>query len=278
MAARRGATRLAAVLTLVAGLVAIGAVPAAAADDSVGIRLPSRFTAGGSAGSVSVSVTKRTEGCVLVRTALAIRLEQLPADQVKVEVSRDGDWRSLRVSSAGDGLVVTEHTAPNQPVLCRKKSLSVRYRVTFLKGAPGGEATLVAEAYTGGGGLIDRAAGTRDVVNRSGVVPTSRTESPTPPPTTEPADLPGQQSPAAAAAGQPGQGDGGGLFGVGAVVMLLGVVMVGVGIALLVALLRRARADRDEPAAPAYPGGGPLPPSAGGDGDHPTLILPRVPY
>lgn len=276
MAVRRGATRLAAVLTLVAGLVAIGAAPAAAAEDNVGIRLPSRFTAGGSAGSVSVSVTKRTEGCVVVRTALAIRLEQLPADQVAVEVSRDGEWRPLSVSSAGDGLVVTERTAPNQPVLCRKRSLSVRYRVTFLGGAPGGEATLVAEAYTGGGGLIDRAAGTRSVVNHSGVVPTPRTtESPTPSPATEAAGVAGQQSPGALA-GQPRQNGGGDFFGVGAVVMLLGVVMVGVGIALLVVLLRRARADR-EPVSVAYPGGGPLPPPPGGE-DHPTLILPRVPH
>lgn len=289
MPVRRGAARLAARLALVTGLMATGlvvtgAAPAAAADDTVGLRLPSRFTAGG-AGSVSVSVAKRTEGCVSVRTTLAIRLRQLPADQVRVEVSRDGQWRAVGVSDAGGGLVVTERVAPDRDRLCRKRSVSVRYRVTFLAGAPGGAATLIAEAYTGSGDLFDRAAGTRTVVNRTGVVPTPLVSAA--PTATPEVDSAGQQAPPVAA--PPHQGQDGGFSGLGALVMALGLVMVGVGIALLVLLVRRSRADQGQLPVPSYVlskrvarhrgrGGLPSTPPPGDDGDPPTLLIPRVPY
>lgn len=291
MPVRRGAARLAALLTLVTGLVVTGLLatgaPAAAADDTVVLRLPSRFTAGGSAGSVSVSVAKRTDGCVSVRTTLAIRLRQLPVDQVRVEVSRDGRWRAVGVSDAGGGLVVTERVAPDRDRLCRKRSVSVRYRVTFLAGAPGGAATLTAEAYTGAGALIDRAAGTRTVVNRTGVVVPTPLVSEVPTPTPESVDPVGQLAPPVAA--PPQQGQDGGFSGLGALVMALGLVMVGVGIALLVLLVRRSRADRDQLPVPPYVlpkraarhrgRGGPSPASPpGDDGDPPTLLIPRVPY
>lgn len=294
---RRGAVRLAAILTLVVGVVVGAAAPAAADDDRVSLRLPSSFTAGGSAGTVNVTVTKRTDGCVSVRTVLAVRLPGLPADQVAIQVAMDGQWRRVPVSEDGDGLVVTDQTAPDRSRLCKKRSVTVRYRVAFLAGSPGGEATLVGAAYTAGGDLIERAVGTR-MVKGGAVPPPSPSASPSPQVTDEPVQTP-------AAAGSPtaqAASDEGGFFGIGTLAMLLGVVMVGVGIALLVMLLRRSREEGDAAPGryrggghrrggyqggdyPGYPAGYPrgIPPAypparpVGGAGGDATQILPQVP-
>ncbi|HEX2774122.1 MAG TPA: hypothetical protein VHN18_17065 [Micromonosporaceae bacterium] len=278
---QRGGARIAMILTLAAGLVAVGSAPAMAADDSVEVRLPSRFTAGGSPATVSVSVEKRTDGCTRVQTALAFRLTGLPADQVTVEVSDDGEWRSVNVTDAGDGLVVTERTTPERSFLCKRRDTSVRYRVAFLEGAPGGRVTVVAEAYSAGGGLMDRDASARTVISRNG---------PSPSPSTSAtaggqAPAPGANGPSVAVAAPGGQSidPDDSSFGLGTLVMLFGVAMVVLGIALLVFLLRRNRAEPDEPGGYGYPYLPPpsLPPpppparSFGGNGEQ-TLILPKV--
>lgn len=270
MAVRRRGVRFAMVLTVAAGLVAIGAAPAAAADDNVGIRLPTRFTAG-SPGSVTVSVAKRTSGCVTVRTALAMRLPGLAAEQVRVEVNSGDEWRRIGAAAAGDGLVVTERSVPDKAVICKRRSTSVRYRVTFLDSAPSGRVTMVAEGYSAGGGLIDRAAGTRSVVGGKGVSPSSSAPSAAVAPAAKPTvEL-------AAPGGHPAEPPGSG-FGVSTLVMLFGLALVGVGGALLILLLRRNRADPDEPGEYAFPGSGPPPPPpVGGDADA-TRILPRTRY
>jgi hypothetical protein len=276
MGVRLIAARLATVLALLAGLLALVAAPASAADDTVVIKLPSTFRAGGSAGSVVVAVTKRTHGCVSVRTALGIRLPDLSPDQVIVQVLHDGRWRQLDVSDGRDGLLMTDRTAADRDSLCQRKSLTARYRLTFLEDAPSGLANLVAEAYTADGDLIDRATGARRVVGGRSPSATRAAETPTPSPT----DQAGQaaQSPQVvpAASGKPGGGTG--LFSMGTAVLLVGLAMVGVGIALLGFLVWRARADRAEAAwAPRFGPQPPPPPPAGGDGDS-TTILPRVPY
>lgn len=267
MAVPRGGARFAMVLTVAAGLVAMGAAPAAAADDSVGVRLPTQFTAG-SPGSVTVSVAKRTRGCVTVRTALTMRLSGLAPDRVRVEVESGDEWRSIGVASGGDGLVVTERSVPDKEVICRRRSTSVHYRVTFLESAPSGRVTVVGEAYSTGGGLIDRAAGSRSVVGGKGISPAAASPSgaPAAKPTVE-----------LAAPDRPAEPTGSG-FGVSTLVMLFGLALVGLGGALLVLLLRRNRADPDEPGGYAFPGPGPPPPPpVGGDADA-TLILRRTRY
>ena len=73
MTVRRRAARLAAVCGLVGGLVMLGASPALADEDSVRVGAASSFAAGGSAQGVNVAVRKRTDGCVLLRTALGLQ-------------------------------------------------------------------------------------------------------------------------------------------------------------------------------------------------------------
>lgn len=292
MSVRRGAMRLAAVLTVL-GFVLVGAAaPAAADEDRVKIKVPGRFSAGGSAGAVNVSVAKRTDGCISVRTGLGIWLPGLRADQVEIQVRTDGKWRPVAASPGGDSMVATALTVPDKSQLCKGKDTSVRYRVIFRHGAPGGQVSIVAEAHTARGALVGRAIDTAQVVGRTGAAPAPQVSlSPTPEPTEEPIDEEVEEEiddptspPAAGAVESPADaasGTGGG-FGIGTVVMLVGGAMVAMGAALLVVLLRRSRSGNDDPGGGNHPGGGaaPRPPFPGGPsggGGDATLLLPRVP-
>lgn len=275
---RRGAARLAAVFTVLVAFLALGAAPARAADDRVQLRLPSSFTAGGAAGSVTVVVTRRSDGCVDVRTGLLVRLPGLTADRLRVEVAQDGDWQQVALTGRGDGLVVTGRTAPEKDRLCERKSIAMRYRIAFLDGAPGGTASMGAAAYAASGALIGQVGDNRRVRGPSPSPSASPSPTPTPSATataepTEAAAAP-QQTPTQASVPVAAQRNDGG-FGLGTAVMLVGVAMVGIGIGLLVLLLRRGRGDRDDPGSGGYPYVVTPPPSPfGGGGESPTLILP----
>jgi hypothetical protein len=258
MSVRRQATRLAIVCGLLGGLVAVGASPALADEDSVRVRAASSFNANGSPGGVSVEVRKRTDGCVMVGTVLALRLDGLSADQVQVQVASDGHWVPVSVSGGGNG-VVTGRTSPANPTLCKGKSVTVRYRVAFLPGAPAGRLQVVGEASAASGRVLGRGADTSKVVGKlagSGSPTPSRKPSPTPSAVaTVPATA---EENAVAAAGDTTTGrttsaaeesSGGSMY------MFIGIALVLVGAGLIALLVRRSRADK-EPAEgySAYPG------------------------
>ncbi|MFY1654309.1 hypothetical protein ACN27J_25930 [Solwaraspora sp. WMMB762] len=282
MSVRRGAARLATVLALTVGTAVLAAGPAYGQDERVRIGLPSKFAVGEKAGGVTVKVTKRTDGCVAVRTALAIRLPGVTPDQVGVQARIDDDWVTVPLWDNGDGLLLTEHTAPEDDELCKGKSRSVRYRMAFRAGAPAGVAHIVGEAYTAGGVLLGREAGAKRVGGRlagtyqPGPPTPSPSAEPTPEPTVDsaavepsdaPAVLPDQDLLAAAgSAGGPAGDDG---SGIGTGVMAAGIGMVAVGIALLVLLVRRLRPTRSAPGGTGGPGG-----DVGGGGA--TMLLPRI--
>ncbi|HEX5595776.1 MAG TPA: hypothetical protein VFX61_07130 [Micromonosporaceae bacterium] len=292
MAVRRGAVRLAAVLTVLFGMVLGVATPAAADEDRVKLKLPGKFTAG-STGSVNASITKRTDGCVFVRTGLGIYLPGLRPDQVEVQVRIDGDWHRVDVSGS-DGMVTSAQIAPSRPRLCKGKEVSLRYRITFSGGAPSGQVSIVAEAQTAEGGLVGRAVGTSRVVGGTGVAPApGDSPSPTPEPTEEEAEeVEEEVEPTPADSGQPAaksaSDGGGGISGLTLLVMLVGGVMVAMGAALLVVLLRRNRSGGDDPGRGTLLGRGfrgprpPFPPgppagTGGPGGDDATQLLPRLP-
>ncbi|MGI5213943.1 hypothetical protein [Plantactinospora sp. CA-290183] len=266
MSVRRGATWLGMFSALLGVAVALGAAPAAAEGESVRVRAPSSFNAGGSPGSVTVNVSKRADGCVTVRTALGVRLAGLTPDRVEVRVADDGDWRRVPVSAAAGGLVVAQRTTPEKSRLCERKSISSRYRLTLLAGAPGGQVTVVAEAYSAGGQLLGRGSDSARVGGRTAPSP-SRTEpaavpSGTPEATgeaavaTEGAAVATEEVAAALPEQRAAPDQSGGGLGIGAVVIIVGLVLVGIGAALLVMLVRRSRADRTEPATQLLPTGG----------------------
>ncbi|GAB2961741.1 hypothetical protein GCM10027280_58270 [Micromonospora polyrhachis] len=258
MLVRRVGARLAVVAGLSAGLLGLGTAPALAADDRVKVSVSSSIVAGSSAGAANVSMSRREDGCVDVRIGLSIKLSGLEADQVRVAIAVDGDWQLVGVSGGGDGLVAVTPTAPAKPRLCKGKSASLRFRLAFLPGAPAGRATVVAEAYDEDGSVLGRDSDTTKVVSTATSSPT-RTPSASPTSTPPPVESPDAGSPdAEAPTTQPAlasasKEDDGGSFGVGAVVMILGVAMVGIGVALLVVLLRRRgrEASATDPTAPS---------------------------
>ncbi|MEK8107999.1 hypothetical protein NKG94_28900 [Micromonospora sp. M12] len=64
---------------------------------------------------------KRTDGCVLLRTALGFRLEGLQPNQVAVEVNAGGRWFPVGITG-GAGSVATAQTSPLKPTLCRARA------------------------------------------------------------------------------------------------------------------------------------------------------------
>ncbi|WFE60166.1 hypothetical protein [Micromonospora sp. WMMD712] len=276
MALRRHATRLAAVCVMLGGLVAAGASPALAEGDSVRVRATDSFRPGGSPGAVNVEVRKRTEGCVVLRTGLGLSLAGLAANQVTAQVSLGGRWVPVPVSGGG-GAVTTGRSAPTNPTLCKGKGVTMRYRLTFAAGAPGGRLTVVGEAVDGRGRAIGRGAVASRVVGPQAATPSptpsrspSRSPSPSPSPTAEPTtDAPTAGEPTLAAVAAEAGGAGtvaaaeegsGGLSWI----MLFGVGLVVLGVGLIVLLVRRSRADR-EPADDADAlSGVPLPRNPGG--------------
>ncbi|MGQ5260218.1 hypothetical protein ACTWLT_05620 [Micromonospora sp. ZYX-F-536] len=260
MTVRRRAARLAAVCGLVGGLVLLGASPALADDDSVRVGSASSFTAGGSAQGVNVAVRKRSDGCVLLRTALGLRLEGLQPDQVTVQVNAGGTWFPVPVTG-GDGSVATAQTSPAKPTLCKGKGITVRYRVSFAAGAPGGRLAVVGAAASAAGQELGRGSDAARVVG--GRV----SASPTPTPSKKPSPTPSEAAPVEAVnpaalgvSGAPDTTAAAAESGGGSPVMFFGIAMVAVGLLLIVLLFRRSRQDR----TPTDGTPGPLPGNPGG--------------
>lgn len=258
MSVRRHAVRLATVGAMLVGLVAVAASPALADGDRVGVRSASSFTVGGNPGTVGVEVRKRTEGCVLLRTGLELQLEGVEANQVQVHVNYGGRWWPVPVSG-GRGRVSTDRTSPAKPSLCKGQSITVRYRVAFLPGAPGGPLTVVGEATSAIGRLIGRGADSSRVVGAEKAVTPTKKPSPTPTPSaaaTEPLSAADTAS-AVAAALDPvsGQSAAADESSGGSPIMFFGIALVLVGAALIVLLVRRNRAEKvdDNPGYPQVP-------------------------
>ena len=258
MAVRRLAARLATVCAVVGALVAVGASPALAEEDSVRVNAAGRFTAGGSAESVAVEVRKRTDGCVLLRTALALRLDGLRGDQVRAQVNVGGRWFPVAVSGGGGG-ASTAATSPANPRLCKGKSITMRYRVAFAADTLDGRLTVVGEGTNAVGQVLGRGSDASRVVGgRASASPTpsrSRTPSPSAEATGAATAEDGTSVEALAdgvgGAASPVAAESSG----GSAIMFFGMAMVAVGIVLIVLLIRRFREDKETgPGIPPTPG------------------------
>jgi hypothetical protein len=263
----RTAARLAAVLAAAAGLVLAGAAPALAAPYSVGLGLPSSFRVGGSPGAVTVKITKGEDGCVNARWGVNIRLPGMSSDQIRVERALNGSWHRVSAQSVDDGAVAFGADGP----LCKGRAITARYRVSFLAGAPTGQATFVARASVFGRS-IGSDSGTRKVVagkNSSPSPKPSPSDSPSESPTPA-ADATGEAAdelavaPTPAAAG--GSAGGGFLSGVSLVIMIFGALMVGIGGTLLYVIIRKIRPEPESEFETPPP-----------DDPYPTMVLPRIP-
>ncbi|MER7458203.1 hypothetical protein [Micromonospora sp. NPDC126480] len=262
MAVGRLTARLATVCAVVGALVALNAPPALAEEDSVRVSAAGRFTAGGSAQGVAVEVRKRTEGCVLLRTALALRLDGLRGDQVRVQVNAGGQWFPVALSGGGGG-ATTAATSPANPRLCKGKRITVRYRVAFAADTREGLLAVVGEATNAVGQVLGRGSdGSRVVGGRASASPTpSRSRTPSPTPSAEVTEAAtAEDGTSVEALADPGGGavdPAAAQSSGGSMIMFFGLAMVAVGIVLIVLLVRRFREDKEAgPGAPPAPGGG----------------------
>ncbi|MFU8849675.1 hypothetical protein ACNAW0_01575 [Micromonospora sp. SL1-18] len=262
---RRHAARLATAGVMLGALLAVGASPALAEGDRVNVRSARSFTAGGSPETVAIEVRRRTDGCVQLRTGLGLRLDGVRADQVQVAVNAGERWLPVGVSG-GDGGVVTAATSPDKPALCRGKGMTIRYRVAFLAGAPGGRLTVIGVASTAAGRLLGQADTSARVVGGARAASPTPTRKPSPTPSVvTPSSSDDDPPPTAAAAVDPAVGSlaAADSSSGGSPIMWFGIGLVLVGAALIVLLVRRNRADQVDESAAAYPQV-PLPRSAGG--------------
>ncbi|WKU04285.1 hypothetical protein [Micromonospora sp. HUAS LYJ1] len=249
MSVRRQVARVVTVGALLGALVAAGALPAHADEDRVRVRASGSFSAGGSPGGVSIEVRKRTDGCVLLRTGLGLSLAGVGADQVRVEVNVGGRWSTVPVSGGG-GVLQVSRTPSAGPPLCRGKGSTVRYRVAFLAGTPGGRLDVVGEATTAVGRLIGRGADTSRVGGRAAGSPTpssTPTRKPTPTPTPDATTPAPTTATAGAALAAPAAGPAGTAAAEtsgGSMTMFAGIALVILGAGLIALLIFRSRADR----------------------------------
>jgi hypothetical protein len=286
--------RFCAVSAGVAGLgLAMPAMAAAAAPGAVSIGgLPSAFQAGGGGGTLTITVTKSSdganEGCTQVRYAIVIRLSGLNTGEVIVSRPIGGAAVPL-TASGGRGTVRVEDRFPGSAPLCGS-SVSADYQVRFLAGAPGGRATFTAEAFRTDGHRLGSASGSSLVTNRVAASASASGK----PSSTSSSSAARSASPSASASsgalpattGDSSTGTGvavaqppadtkrasssSGLSGTSAVLIVAGAALVLAGLVVLLTVGRGLWRRGDN--GPDGPGSGGLPP----DGDPtPTVVLPK---
>ena len=189
----------------------------------------------------------------------------LQPNQVAVEVNAGGRWFPVAVSG-GAGTVSTAQTSPLKPTLCKGKGITVRYRVAFAAGSPGGRLVVTGAGISAAGQTLGRATdAARLTGGRVTPSPTRRgrrsrrlLRRPTEVATVDEAVNPAAQGGVSAApntTATAAESSGG-----GSPVMYFGIVLVAVGLLLIVLLFRRSRQDRkpsdDAPGTlPGNPGG-----------------------
>ncbi|SIR40718.1 hypothetical protein [Micromonospora avicenniae] len=258
----RQVARLATVGALLGGLVLLGGSPALADDDSVRVGSAGSFRAGGSAEGVNVEVRKRSDGCVMLRTALSLRLDGLRADQVRIQVDYGGRWFPVPASGGG-GTVSTSQVAPAKPSLCKGKRITMRYRVAFVAGAPGGRLTVIGEATSAAGRTLGRGSDSARVDGARVTASPTPSKKPSPSPTpvaTEAAAEPDSTPAVLAAPTGPSTTNNAKESSGMSSIMYIGLGLVALGALLIGLLVRRSRQDKSaagEPAVPSpgFPGG-----------------------
>jgi hypothetical protein len=295
MSVRRTAALLCAVFTGLTSGAAITAPAAQARPNDLVVRirdLSGTFQAGGDPGSLTVAVAKRGFTCVLFRRVTVVRIAGVRADDVRLEREVDGRLRPVRMEQAGDGAV---RAVEGTEAICRRDIRVATYKLAFRAGSPTGRAALAAQAVTAAFGVpLGRADATRKVAaarqnppppppNRPGpnpppkATPTATAPANPTPTATAPASPtptatapvpdgtapPAETSPAIAPAGADGAAGGGpwlgvGSYGLGGVVLLFGLILFGIGAAVLVFLLRRTLRGPAR-AVPPKAGGQPMP-------------------
>jgi hypothetical protein len=233
----RSGARLCTVLVIVTVSGFASAAPVAAAEGvTVQItQLPGEFVAGGPPAPVTVVASRSRGGCIKLRWSLALRVDEARPDRVRVDrIEQDGPF-PVDTEVTGNAARVTDQRL-DPGTLCRNRTVTAQYEITF-PGDATGEVTLVAEAFSAGGELLDRTTVTR------GIRPAET--SPTPEPA--PGAAAGAAAPAQSGAASQGAADrvsDEGVVRIGPIGLAAGALMVLLGLGLLVRVRRRSRSLR----------------------------------
>ncbi|MFB9238002.1 hypothetical protein ACFFWC_20995 [Plantactinospora siamensis] len=274
---RRWAVRLAAALVPVgAWLVATGGPVAAAGPDTVRIDAPG-FAAGRTAIVAAVASTTADGDCRKVRWSMLLRVAGMRPEQVRVQRFEDNGDFAVQVRADGNTTRFTDR-ALDPGVLCRGRTDTARYRLTFAADVVDAQVTLQADALDENGRPLARAAVTRDVPATGVAAPTPPDRGAPPPATAGPSGAPTAAAeetgtgpapdPAATAAAAPPAGGTGGdvtgtgrrdavslLGGISAVQLafLIGGLLLFLGVGLLLRMRHLIGSDRE----PEFAGMGP---------------------
>jgi hypothetical protein len=160
---------------IVAGtaLNALAWAPPAAADVpgfNVRVTAPERFTASGSAATVTAVVTSENRRCRKVRWVLLVRTP-VGADQLRVtRVEDDGEF-AASTSTEGDTTTIVDD-ALDPGTLCRGRTVTGRWQISF-EGPDGGDARFEARAFDAEQTLLTTAAATTTVRGERAATPSA---------------------------------------------------------------------------------------------------------
>ena len=147
-------------------------------------------TAGGAPVPFDLVLSRSAKGCTQTRRTIAVRLEGLAAEHLRIERLLSGQALVLRDTSSEAGTVEAVDPLVDSKLICgAQTAVEASYRITFLDGTPPGEAELVVAAHTVSGKLLDSATATTAVVEAvSTTAPPPETTPPAPPVTEGPAE------------------------------------------------------------------------------------------
>jgi hypothetical protein len=245
-----------AALPLSLALIATAAVllpsPARAEVDGVDVKItevPGEFEAGEDAETVEAVVSTENDGrCQKVRWAMVLTVDGVGLDQVNVERVEETGRFPVRVRTEGKTARLTDaRLDPGE--LCRGRTVTARYEVSFDDDATAGVVAFNAQAFDAGARLLAQATeGSR--VEGGRVTPSPSAPSPSPEESEEPAEEeseavvippPADDSGVALNPAAAGQDSTPGLLGPG---LIVGAVLVFAGVGLLLRIRLRNRKTR----------------------------------
>jgi hypothetical protein len=184
IAVRHSAALLSTVLALAGGTLSLpGRAAAVEPGFTVAITgLPASFTAGDDARTVTVVASSDQPRCQKVRWSLTLQVDGPKLDDIKVARIEEGGDFPVQVQANGDTAQITDvQLDPGQ--LCRGRTVTARYQISFDDGADTGRVTFQAQAFNARRTLLQESTVRSQVAGEEPAPTRSPSARPTPTPT-----------------------------------------------------------------------------------------------
>jgi hypothetical protein len=156
--------------------------PASAAEPGFEVRVteaPATFGAGAEARALTVVVSTDQRRCQKVRWSLLMRVDGAGLSDAKVSrIEENGEFATQRQDQGNTARITDVQVDPGQ--LCRGRTVTANYRISFTGDAPSGTVTFQPQAFTADGRLLQEATAQAPVVGQK---PAGKENTPTPEPT-----------------------------------------------------------------------------------------------